>query len=153
MAVFTVEASEIARVKNENSRAHNNFVLLTAQARDARRLMQSIKEVSEKPDWSILLAAVGQRCGDEVFLIGLDISNISGNPGEAATADAPLTLHISGVGKSAEAISTFVLRLQEINILERVKLVQTARQALGNSYAFSFHLDCTIAGAAGEKHD
>jgi hypothetical protein len=128
--------------------------------------MQTIREVSDQPDWSILLAAVSQRCGEEVFLASCDISRSSRNGSapsnttgaannaapsntaavvNTAASKSPLVFHVFGVGQSPQAISTFVLRLQEIPIFQRVKLLQTMRQEVGGNEAFAFQLDCSIA--------
>ncbi len=164
----SVDAAVVANVRSEISHANATKAALRAQSRDAQHAMQSIQEISEQPDWSILLAAIGDRCGKDVFLSACDLSGRakagpdalapgatnSAGPTDATTVSAHnITLHLSGFGRSQEAISSFVLRLQELPIFERVKLLQTGRQPYNGAEAFAFSVDCAMGVSTGVPHD
>jgi hypothetical protein len=155
----SIDAAESARVRNEIAHANTSQLLLRAHSRNEEAAMQSIREIAEQPDWSILVAAVGQRCGDEIFLADLAMAGNSRqdsdpSPKPSDPSSRNLVLHLKGFGQSQEAVSSFVLRLQELSIFDRVKLLQTTRQAFAGADAYAFQVDCTIGigpgGAGGQ---
>jgi len=153
-----VDAAEIARVRNEISHQTTTQSLLRSQSRELQRDLQSMQEVARQPDWSILVAAVAKRCGKEIFLSDCEMSgnpigdaDSAGSSGPAASGN--LILHLRGFGQSQEGISSFVLRLQEFPIFDRVKLLQTTRQQFAGSDAYAFQVDCAIPLGPESPHD
>ena len=99
------------------------------------------QKISDQPDWSILLAAIAKQCGDEITLAGCDLSE----PREVYANDlSSVILGVHGVGRWNDAVANFVLRLEGVPILERVKLLQTTRKQVFGLDAFSFDVTCSV---------
>jgi hypothetical protein len=116
-----------------------------AQAREASVLktqLQSVQEVTDRPDWSILLAAISQSLGDEVVLSAVDCTQ-SGN-GITTNAEMPNSFRITGIGQSQNAVTRFVLAVENLHFFARVRLVQTSPQSLSSRDCVGFELVCSV---------
>lgn len=113
--------------------------------------------VGGQPDWSILLALLSDTMGDEIALSDLrlgrsgDLSAPSlgggrGRPTRPAGNDASSSsdLTIGGLGQNQNAVVHFALRLEETDLFNEVRLVDTQRQPYRDGYAVSFRLECSM---------
>jgi len=107
------------------------------------------RSVGHQPDWSILLSALAGELGDEVIFRGCRIECAS-LAGPAGAASQQATVKLNGLGKTQEAVSKFVLRLEESGLFDQVKLVRTNREAMGDATAIAFQLDCGLAARGGK---
>jgi Tfp pilus assembly protein PilN len=129
---------------------------LRKQLTGAVALRQSVREVTDQPDWSIILTALPSLGGDEMVLREVKLHPVETNVIVSATAkkDAKpqeslreFTLEMKGVCKSQPGVAKFVLALQQANIFEEVKLVRTAREPFMDQMAVSFEVQCTMGDA------
>jgi Tfp pilus assembly protein PilN len=135
-----------------------------AELADAQLLLESIRGIAKQPDWSLLLALVSKSLGDEVVLETFRVgppsaagpgvrtrkvtANTGGNSardaGTAAKNEPPYTLYVSGYARSQAAVSRFVLRLDELDLFERVDLLRTSREAMFEADATGFQVQCSF---------
>lgn len=102
--------------------------------------LHSILEVTERPDWSVMLRIIAQSLGDDLVLNVVDTS-----PANAATAAAePKKVVLTGVGRSQAAVTQFVLRIESLRLFGHVRLAQTAAQSLRGTEGVGFQLICTL---------
>ena len=139
----SLDPAVISKARGEISKSSATLVSLRTQAVGVRRQLDSIQEVSDQPDWSILLAAVAKRRGEEIILSGCELSR----------GGSAIVLRIEGTGLTNKAIAAFVLRLQEIPVIGQVKLLQTSRKQMLGKDAYTFQLTCSLKSAAGGTHD
>jgi Tfp pilus assembly protein PilN len=136
-----VDPAIAAQVRNEISRSTARLASFHSQAAGLDRELALAQKISDQPDWSILLAAIAKQCGDEITLAGCDLSE----PREVSANDpSSVILGVHGVGRSNDAVANFVLRLEGVPILERVKLLQTTRKQVFGLDAFSFDVTCSV---------
>ncbi len=123
--------------------------------------MASGRAVGEQPDWSLLLAMLSSALGDETVLRSIRLqappeaapgaAGGSGTPGGAAAARTlqPITLEVTGLGRTQQVVSEFVLRLEHTPLFEMVRLVDTRREPFLNDHAVVFRIECVL-DAGGE---
>jgi Tfp pilus assembly protein PilN len=125
-----------------------------AEFSEAESLLDSIRGIAKQPDWSLLLGLVAKTLGDEVVLDTFRLGPPQTN-GTVARAQrvaaastpkngAPYMLYISGYARSQAAVSRFVLRLDELDLFERVDLLKTSREAMFDGDATGFQVQCSF---------
>ncbi len=127
----------------------------------AEARLASGRAVGEQPDWSFLLAMLSSALGDETVLRSIRLqappeaapgaAGGSGTPGGAAAARTlqPITLEVTGLGRTQQVVSEFVLRLEHTPLFETVRLVDTRREPFLNDHAVVFRIECVL-DAGGE---
>ncbi len=123
--------------------------------RDQARLASG-SAVGEQPDWSLLLAMLSSALGDETVLRSIRLQappeaapGGAGGAGSARTLQ-PITLDLSGLGRTQQIVSEFVLRLEQTPLFKTVRLVDTRRELFLNDHAVVFRIECVL-DADGER--
>jgi len=138
-----VNSAALGKVKAAIVASNATLVSMRGRTAALRREIQLEQEISQQPDWSILLAAVAKRCGDDIVLSGCEL----------AQSPDSIVLRVEGVGLSNTAVSAFVLRLQEIPVFEQVKLLQTSSKEILGLKGQLFQLTCSVSARAGGAHE
>ena len=141
--------SELSQMRGELGRI--NVELATSRA------------IGRQPDWSILLALLSSTLGDHITLrncaLGTSQESLGARgPRTAVTSnDAPapggmpdsanLRLELMGLGLSQQAVSEFVLRLEEMTLFRKVKLIETRREPYLETEAIAFRIVCVFQTA------
>ena len=108
------------------------------------------RSVGNQPDWSVLLTALSEELGDEIVFRGCRLE-CPLSPNGAVASPQAAQIQLSGLGRSQTAVSKFVLRLEESGLLDKVKLVRTSRESLGDASAVAFVVDCGLSAQGGKK--
>ncbi len=116
--------------------------------RDQARL-SSGRAVGEQPDWSLLLAMLSSALGDETVLRNIRLqAPPEAAPGAVGTSAArtlrPITLDLTGLGRTQQVVSEFVLRLEHTPLFKKVRLVDTRREPFMNDHAVVFRIECVL---------
>ncbi|MDB5301979.1 MAG: hypothetical protein JWO87_3642 [Phycisphaerales bacterium] len=154
---LTIAQEEVRRADAAFTEARNELASVNA-ANAADR------QIAGQPDWSLLLALVADRAGNEVVLRSLSVTPrpveiIAAKPAPAAGKPAPpppapsrsLMLMASGLGKSQPAVTQFALRLEKTGLFSRVRLIDTSRENFLADEATAFHLECSLDEPAATK--
>ncbi len=124
----------------------------------AEARLASGRAVGEQPDWSLLLAMLSSALGDETVLRSIRLQappeaapGAPGGPSRSDTAQTlqPITLDLTGLGRTQQVVSEFVLRLEHTPLFEMVRLVDTRREPFLNNHAVVFRIECVL-DAGGE---
>jgi Tfp pilus assembly protein PilN len=169
-------SAQLTRAADDIQQSETTIKSLKADLKDARVLWDANHAVGNQPNWSILLAALGRSIGEDVVLRGCDLTSgdeasapvqpVFGAPpiaGAPPSANAPaavpekaaapsaggghFTLKLAGFGTSQHAVSQFVLRLEQLGLFDRVRLVETRREPFLEADAIAFRVDATIGEA------
>jgi Tfp pilus assembly protein PilN len=119
-----------------------DILALTRQVASLRTTLRSVQQVTDRPDWSILLAAISQSLGDDVVLNAVDCTQ--GDTAATSSAEVPEELHITGIAQTENAVTRFVLAVENLRFFTHVRLVQTAPQVLRGRDCVGFELLCSI---------
>ncbi|HEX7010239.1 MAG TPA: PilN domain-containing protein [Phycisphaeraceae bacterium] len=126
------------------------------------------RSVGGKPDWSILLNLLAQWLGEDMMLTACQLEPLdagspvmpavpavpaapvppTGSPAAsvASSASAPgrYRLRLQGLGRTQQAVSAYVLGLEQTGLFERVKLISTRKEPFGSGQAVGFELECQL---------
>lgn len=153
---------ELAQLGNEIAQSQQATAALRLAAGAAGRSLESNRAVADQPDWSVLLALLARIRGDDLVLDHWQLQPVDGPGGtEVLTVSAVargvasgrpprLALRLSGHGRTAGAVSEFVLRLERTGLFESVALLKTAREPFMGEDAVDFKLHCLLRGNGAE---
>jgi hypothetical protein len=120
--------------------------------RDEVRLASG-QAVGEQPDWSLLLAMLSSALGDETVLRSVRLKAppeaAPGGPDAGGASDAaqtlpPITLDLTGLGRTQQVVTEFVLRLEQMPLFKQIRLVDTRREPFLNNHAVLFRIECVL---------
>ena len=147
---LAIAQEEVKRIDAEFTQARNELAAVNAANATER-------QIAAQPDWSLLLALVADRAGNEVVLRSLSVAPrtaeitdakpapVAGKPAAPPAAPARgLVLTASGLGKSQPAVTQFALRLEKTGLFSRVRLIDTNREPFLADEATAFHLECSL---------
>ncbi len=168
IAAFVAAQAVVGR---EDRALRGEFVAGSARVQEAERTVDALRgrigraearlasgrAVGEQPDWSLLLAMLSSALGDETVLRSIRLQAppeaapgaAGGSPGDAARTLQPITLDLTGLGRTQQVVSEFVLRLEHTPLFEMVRLVDTRREPFLADYAVVFRIECVL-DAGGE---
>lgn len=155
---------DLAAASSEIEELTSSLASAGAELAEAQLLLESVRGIAKQPDWSLLLALVSKSLGDEAVLDTFRVgppnasrpgvrtrkvsSGVGGNAarqaGAATQSEPPYTLYLSGYARSQAAVSRFVLRLDELDLFERVDLLRTSREAMFGGDATGFQVQCSF---------
>ncbi len=129
----------------------NAIQRLSRELANAQWKLESCRAVGKQPDWSIPLAMVAGKLGEEVVLerCQLEPREDADGQGDDDAGSGRYVFRISGLGKSQTAVSQFVLRLEKSELFNHVRLIKTNRQPFLNGKAVQFQLECLLEGKGG----
>jgi hypothetical protein len=139
----TADAAEADRTANQASAARVTASALRVQVAVARHALEAAHEVSDQPDWSLLLADLARRMGDDGVLSACELVPAEDGAGKG------LVLKLTGVARSQAAATQLALRLEAAGVFDRVDLQRTSPTQLGGADAVSFQMACTVVGGRG----
>ncbi len=119
--------------------------------------LETTKAIRGQPDWSRLLLGISAQLGEEIVLSRYQFATLTADD-KVINAEAsgslvtlPLgafltgcrhTMTLNGFGRSQEAVSRFVLRLEGSGVFDLVRLVSSSRQTFLNGEAVAFVVEC-----------
>jgi hypothetical protein len=165
-AMFLAVASIVARVSgvSDDRVLRQEYELASARAAQEQQSVQGMRDelrqmgtmlranrtVGDQPDWSVLLALLARACGEDVVLREVALG-LPGDMRRAAAVDAPspasdaaLLVTVGGLGRSQQAVTQFVVRLEDCGLFRQVTLLDTRREPLLSSDAVAFRLECAL---------
>lgn len=121
--------------------------------------LEAGRVISSQPDWTKLLVLVGDELRDQVVLDDCQLATLN-KSGENATnnaqeslsssppgvylAERQYKLELSGFGRTQTSVSQFVLRLEQMQMFDKVELINSRRQAFLSDQAVAFSIECSI---------
>jgi Tfp pilus assembly protein PilN len=135
---------ESPQIEADFERSTAELVDLRKEFATLKTNLESMQDVTNSPDWSILLGALSQTLGDDVVLNGVDCTKETSGPKGASVDPLPQTFRLSGIGRSQQSVTRFVLCLERLQFFSRVQLVQTTPQSLHGGEYPGFQLICSL---------
>ncbi|MCG3180426.1 MAG: hypothetical protein BIFFINMI_02787 [Phycisphaerae bacterium] len=143
--------AEAREVGSKLATTNQTCTTLSGELLSAQQKLRTAQSVGQQPDWSQLLTLLSQKTDENVVLnicrlrrIRKSADGPAPQPGVAAEtqADSKLVLELEGFAKSQSNVPEYVLRLEQIGLFEKVKLVKTSRQDFLNNKSVAFTLEC-----------
>jgi len=117
---------------------------------DANARLRATLVVTLEPDWSILMAVLADALGEDAALESFRL--LPNEPGEedAATSRRPgYVVMLSGVSPSQEGVSSYVLRLESLELFDQVTLKEWYRRTLDDEEMVAFDVRCEFTPRKG----
>ncbi len=126
---------------------------------EAKASLRVSKAISNRPDWSSLLVLIAEELENKIVLDCcklVELDNIPPrNETEPGNLSGPSTdnkslrqkqfkLILTGLGRTQTDVSQFILRLEQVEVFDEVKLTQSVRQAFLTGEVISFRIECGI---------
>jgi Tfp pilus assembly protein PilN len=148
-------AARLETAKGDNQKLSAALVANARRLSQAQSTQRMVLALSDRPDWSLLLTLLGEKLDDDLVLreMRLQPSDRPDTTAVAAALVAPVEqfrLELRGLGRSQEAVSRFVSRLEGTKLFSEVKLLRRGREPFLAGTAVSFDLACRL-GQAKEK--
>lgn len=113
---------------------------LKSELADVRRRAEASRQITNRPDWSVLLALLSRDRGDDLALVSCHLESLD---------EGGYLLSLGGVSRTPEHITEFTLALERSGVFDRVRLVETVRRATPRGEAVAFSLECRLGSPRG----
>lgn len=132
---------------------------LQEQLKKADAELKIGKLIGSEPDWAKLLVLVGDELKGEVVLDNCQFATfhknrqdtmnnlqelLSSSPPSIFLAERQYRLELSGFGRTQTSVVQFALRLEQMQIFDKVEVVTSRRQTFLSSNAVAFTIECKI---------
>ncbi|MDD4891470.1 MAG: PilN domain-containing protein [Phycisphaerae bacterium] len=132
---------------------------LSRELAQVQAKLRTAQSVGQQPDWSRLLALLAQNTSENIVLDVCRLRRVAkadapaapGAPKADPSADSRLVLELDGFAKSQSNVPEYVLRLEEVGLFDKVKLVKTSRQDFLKNKTVAFSLECTFRTGGGKR--
>ncbi len=151
---------ELRQVNTLIAESESELAALQGELARSRAELTPSLTIGKQPDWSALLALLSTTLGDRIILRNCKLTTFHKSPGArgpvtastikdrpmrgVARESTTIQLQLGGFGLAQQAVSEFVLRLEETSLFRQVKLLDTRREPFLNSDAIAFHIECLL---------
>lgn len=158
-------AADADKLTKEIAAAEKKEKLGRVAVREAKAAADAAREVSDQPDWGVLLSFVADKLGPDAAMESFRLepakrAGAASAPGakspDGKTPKPPApgragryTLVLTGMAKTQDAASRVAIDLKQTELFEGVSLVETRRTKFMGGEAVTFRIECGIAGAGG----
>ncbi|MEE9131439.1 MAG: PilN domain-containing protein [Phycisphaerales bacterium] len=151
---------ELRQVNDLVAESESELAALRGELAQSRAELTTSLTIGKQPDWSALLALLSTTLGDRIILRNCKLTTLRKSPGArgpvtastvedrsvtgVARESTTIQLQLDGFGLAQQAVSEFVLRLEETSLFRQVKLLDTRREPFLDSDAIAFHIECLL---------
>lgn len=153
---YAAFADELTGTQRQLDQLNMKLTELKQRLDLAQTALQTVRDLSDQPDWSILLALLGESMGQRVVLREIQLQGevpaspvSSGRSSANDTRSDQFRLHLRGLAISQTDASGFVLRLQDTGLFDEVRLMRTGREPVLSITAVSFEISCLMRHRSG----
>ena len=159
--LFSGQDQDIAHqlaVTSEQIDTHNASMLeARRELAEATTQLEIWRVLKSQPNWSKLLVRLSEELGSALVLSQCQLSAcdpqyeplskdlgrwLSSRPLGSLLSESKYNLTLGGYGRTQEAVSQFVLRLEDMGLFDVVRLINSKRQAFLEMEAVSFRIEC-----------
>jgi hypothetical protein len=156
-------APQIEQTTQGIDKAKKEAAAKRVQLARVQREREAGRAVTEQPDWSLVMALLGEIRGGDTVLESCELAAATDAAATGAHAPgkvAPATetrspsggrfvLNLSGLAVSQQAVSEFVLSLERCKLFDRVSMVETKARPYGSEQVTAFRVQCDLHDRSG----
>lgn len=158
----TVLAADLTQIGAKINETGQTVRGLQRQEETQELALRANQALANQPDWSVLLAALPMKLGDDLVLRRCEIRPINTDPPKAsgsgesvpATVQTGATtayiLKLSGYGRGMNSVLAFVQGLEGLGLFDQILLVRTSSEPFLSSAAIHFDVECMMGGPGGK---
>lgn len=146
---------ELRQVNGLVAESESELAAMRGELARSRAELTTSLTIGKQPDWSALLALLSTTLGDRIILRNCKLTTLHKSPGArepvtgVARESTAIQLQLGGLGLAQQAVSEFVLRLEETSLFRQVKLLDTRREPFLDGDAIAFHIECLLEAEGG----
>lgn len=152
-------ASMVRAGSEDRSRLDESVRTATAKAEDllrqlttvrsalgeSQRRWKAIESITGHPDWSLLLALLGELRADSIMLDRISVR--AGEASKGGPGTESYVVRVGGLSGSQQKAYEFVRRLEASALFEAVKVIETRPRPVDKVELVSFDIECRLAPA------
>ena len=151
--VESLQAS-ITQCQDRIDKEHQTIASIRKELGQLNRRAALMQGVVDRPDWSILAAALAECVDANVTMREVRVEPVSA--AEPATDEALLQVFnarevINAVARTQHEVSAFALRLEGLGLFDKVQMVRSDRSETASGKGIGFELECSIIGSGGAR--
>lgn len=139
------EISSTSRRIDDANRSING---LRAELAEMQEKSRTARNISDQPDWSILMSAVAAQVDDDLVLRevrlgampGLSVARVA----DSLNGPRRFQLSMRGSARNPAGVSRFVSKLEQMQFFDDVKLLRTSRENFLNGPSIGFEVETTF---------
>ena len=128
----------LVTAEQELTRITEQVTFTEQQSLEATRRVQGSRVLSQRPRWTTLLRLMTQAVGPDMVLRNVKL-RIDGQTASRVVVD------LEGIAPGPAAVSSLALKLEALELFDRVELGSTRREPYRAAVATSFSLRCVFA--------
>ncbi|MBX2852735.1 MAG: PilN domain-containing protein [Phycisphaeraceae bacterium] len=142
------------RVQQANARTEKTKSQITSEQAtlgQRQRELQAEQHLTERPDWSGVLSLVARQFGGELMMTGCQLA--AANDSRVRTSlgtlrgdvpDDSVWLILSGVAGSNSDVPGLIMRLEGLDLFDRVVMTASQRETIAGGSRTTFTLACRV---------
>jgi hypothetical protein len=150
-------AADLAAAQQRVADLEGKIKARAVRVAEADEAYEAALSISDQPDWGTLLAILGRGLGKDTVLSGCVLMPEAPRLASAEGGVAPAVevrpgayvLTVSGLGRTQEDVSKYVLDLEQTNLFSRVTLKEARRTEFLTGQAVAFTIECAMVDAGG----
>lgn len=139
------DRDKLARLETALLESERHLPGLRAEVARAKRLAGAATVLSDRPDWSLLLGALGSMADAGVVLESVSVEPLdaSGRPAPPAGA-VRVRITVAGLAPKQSDVQAFALELERSGLFDRTTPLGSRPRAIGPIEAVAFDVECEI---------
>jgi hypothetical protein len=123
----------------------------SAELAGLTRQLGAAPDVRERPEWSVLLAALGRVRDEAVALTSFELAPAApGRPGAKPGLPPRYQLHLSGLARDHRAATGFSVAVERTGLFSHVRLTDASAKSVAGGTVVSFSIDCVLDDTGGD---
>jgi len=136
---------ELAALEAEAVELQTEQQRLLPKLQEQRLILAAGRSIADQPDWSLMMNYLADEVlGARVVLSGCTLSPEAGGEPGVEFNDRPIALTLSGFAQTTPDVSRFILRLEQMELFDKVTLTRTNREPFLEDQAIAFEVHCVI---------
>ena len=131
-------SSQLAAVDQNVRQSEQALTEARARLNQAQTVLVAVRQISQRPDWSALLALLARKSENQIVLRTCELSPPAGQSEGAFVAVA------AGIARTPADAQEYAIRLQKTGLFERVTLLDTHREPFAGIEASAFRIECAL---------
>lgn len=145
-----VVADQLAHVEQDIQRNEHAAAAARTNLAATQLVLESTRQIVERPDWSQLLALLAGESNQQVMLRSCQLRPKLSRMGDAAPG---FLVTAVGITRSPSDAQEYAVRLQGTGMFDRVTLLDTRREPFLAMEASTFRLECELGTGSSQAQD
>jgi Tfp pilus assembly protein PilN len=142
----TALAADLERTADRMTQTSRAVRTLQKELEMQGQALRANEAIGNQPDWSLLLATLPVKLGDDMVLRRCEVKPAGAETGAALPSELSesYVLRIAGYGRGMTSVLAFVQGLEALGLFDQVRLTRTGSEPFLSGTAISFQVECLM---------